>query len=661
MFNRLIRMFDVQIKHHVQQFVKRMEMPSYTFNKKRCTQCLVIVIIVIGAMFLVSNFASLNARWMNVQAAWIENKQPEKAYRLYQQSYDVYPTVGALTGQLHFLITQGRYAEAITRLDMGKKIFYHDDAFQRLLDHLKPFAPTVSLETGVYDRVQTVYVTYEPEIHSKTTSLQTIGNNAVSLSNKVAEPVMVAVRVNDAEVQYFPIDLSTSSGNTKPMMVPLTKNGTYTLEVWSINALSLESEHKRYTYTLRLPQPVLNVEPKGGTYTENKRLTLSIDHAHASDKVAIYYTLDGSDPIKDGHRYTEPFELPYGLTHLKAIAIDASGMESTMIDEQYRIGIPKHGLLFFDGIFASGYAYDYRAYPGKLMLYTKDGQVSVHVATDGMCSSLQEVGDTLYGICQKKIYQLDLKHLTLRPMSDVNVSKLAIVQHILFYVDAATGHLYVTELNQFAPRKILDKKIKALDVDHGQGKLYVSIENEGVYAINALSVFDAPTITVQNIINEAVEAFYVHDPSWNKSFNPERLLRENSSDTDELVYFIQNGTLYRQHHGQKIAVKEKEETHDEENRPWFGTYHVLDTTTSYTGLVAAGNRLYVREKIVIDDTKRGSWTGRIVQKSSRQRYVWYEVRLDTGQIRPTNVRTSLLFVTDAGMIDENGTFYEYEQ
>lgn len=642
----------------------------HLFQKRHIIR-IILLTAVITFMALITMMIDkpfIKAYLLNVQASWVEKVRPEEAYKIYQTSLTQYPTVSALIGLVQILIDESRYEEAMQLLDRGRSMFSKDQAFHSFLQRLKPSSPVLSLKAGVYNQPETIDI-YVPDVlnnHDFHARASLTKNEMLSI-NLLRQDGRIAVRINDGRVQYFPVNAKGIDEQKASASLHFASNGTYVIEVWAENVFSIESDHYTYTYTFEIPQPTLSVEPKSGTYMERQTIQLRLNHVELfSEKThekdwTIYYTLDGSDPIKDGRRYTEPFELPYGLTHLKAIAIDSSGMESTMIDEQYRIGIPKHGLLFFDGIFASGYAYDYRAYPGKLMLYTKDGQVSVHVATDGMCSSLQEVGDTLYGICQKKIYQLDLKHMTLRPMSDVNVSKLAIVQHILFYVDAATGHLYVTDLNQFTPREILDKKIKALDVDHAQGKLYVSIENEGVYAINALSVLDAPTITLENIINEAVEAFYVHDPAWNKAFITQRASSESSSYTEQLVYFIQNGTLYRQHNGQRIAVKEKDQMHNEEKRPWFGTFHVVDTTTSYSGLVAAGNRLFVREKILIHDTKRGSWTGRIVQESSRQRYVWYEIRLDTGQIRPTNVTTSLLFVTDEGIIDENGTFYDYQQ
>lgn len=642
----------------------------HVFQKKHTLRIVVMTAVVAFIIFvmIIIDKSLIKAHLLNVQAAWIEREHPEEAYKIYETSLAQHPTVTALLSLIQILIDEGRYEEVKPWLDRGKAMFSKDQAFRSFIQRLKPPTPELSLKEGVYHRPETIDIYLPDGLTRKDDRARPSILKSDTLSrNALYQDGRIAVRINDGAVQYFPYTLNDFDAWKAPASLQFTHNGRYVLEIWAENVFSIESDHNTYVFTFDIPQPTLVAKPNSGTYMERQTIQLVLEDAEddsgdtLENNWTIYYTVDGSDPIKHGRRYTGSLELPFGLTHLKAIAIDARGMESTVVDEQYRIGIPKHGLLFFDGIFASGYAYDYRAYPGKLTLYTKDRHVSVHVATDGMCSYLQEADDALYGICQKKIYRLDLKQLVLRPVSDVSASKLAIVDSILFYVDASSGHLYATEANQFAPRIILDKKIKALDVDPVRGKVYISVEEEGVYVIDALAVLEASTIKPQTILNEAVEAFYVHDPSWKVTGNAQHGVHERTNDAEQRVYFIQKGTLYREYHGKRITVREREHTHDEEKRPWFGTFHVFDTQTSYDKLVAAGDRLFVRETIVVNDTERGSWTGRIVQASSRQRYVWHEIRLDTGQMRPTNVTTSLLFVTDEGIIDENGAFFPYQQ
>lgn len=54
----------------------------------------------------------------------------------------------------------------------------------------------------------------------------------------------------------------------------------------------------------------------------------------------IYYTLDGSDPIKDGKQYKETIKLKDEVTTVKAVSINAEGIPSVVVSKTYTIKYP---------------------------------------------------------------------------------------------------------------------------------------------------------------------------------------------------------------------------------------------------------------------------------------------------------------------------------
>ena len=70
-----------------------------------------------------------------------------------------------------------------------------------------------------------------------------------------------------------------------------------------------------------------------GVYDEEQLVELQ------SDAGTIYYTLDGSDPTADSIEYTEPIEIPEGVTELKAVCINEKHIPSDIIYRKYTVVI----------------------------------------------------------------------------------------------------------------------------------------------------------------------------------------------------------------------------------------------------------------------------------------------------------------------------------
>lgn len=79
--------------------------------------------------------------------------------------------------------------------------------------------------------------------------------------------------------------------------------------------------------------PSVTVSPVGGTYIGGTTVTLSSSAGTAP--VNIYYTTDGTTPTSASTKYSGSFEISKNGTILKAIAVDANGLTSTIASHTY--------------------------------------------------------------------------------------------------------------------------------------------------------------------------------------------------------------------------------------------------------------------------------------------------------------------------------------
>ncbi|MDS0524841.1 chitobiase/beta-hexosaminidase C-terminal domain-containing protein [Clostridium sp. SHJSY1] len=85
--------------------------------------------------------------------------------------------------------------------------------------------------------------------------------------------------------------------------------------------------------SIKLNKPIASVS--GGSYTTNQVVALS----DTTEKVSIYYTTDGSTPTTSSNIYTSPITIN-STTTLKAIAVDANGNVSEVLENTYVINNP---------------------------------------------------------------------------------------------------------------------------------------------------------------------------------------------------------------------------------------------------------------------------------------------------------------------------------
>lgn len=81
-------------------------------------------------------------------------------------------------------------------------------------------------------------------------------------------------------------------------------------------------------------KPTFSLDDKE-TFDDVQQLTLE-----ASQKTAIYYTTDGTEPTTSSIKYTEPIQIGEGETNIKAIAVNQKGVPSLAESKKYVVEFP---------------------------------------------------------------------------------------------------------------------------------------------------------------------------------------------------------------------------------------------------------------------------------------------------------------------------------
>ena len=107
------------------------------------------------------------------------------------------------------------------------------------------------------------------------------------------------------------------------------------MKAFFVNMYGISSDivTKNYYISLSEPEePVVSLE--SGTY--DKPQFIEIYH---NDDTKIFYTLDGSIPNSKSNRYTEPIEMPYGVSNFSIVAINEDGLASPIVKRTYQLYI----------------------------------------------------------------------------------------------------------------------------------------------------------------------------------------------------------------------------------------------------------------------------------------------------------------------------------
>lgn len=110
---------------------------------------------------------------------------------------------------------------------------------------------------------------------------------------------------------------------------------------WKVRAVTVHegliSKEQTQTYIINKPAPDMpKTNVSSGTYSSVREVSLRA----GSDAVAIYYTMDGTTPTVESKKYEGPITLRIGKTVLRAIAVNAEGKVSNVMEVEYKCDGP---------------------------------------------------------------------------------------------------------------------------------------------------------------------------------------------------------------------------------------------------------------------------------------------------------------------------------
>ncbi len=150
------------------------------------------------------------------------------------------------------------------------------------------------------------------------------------------ELISISLKGNTTGFVYYTLDGTAPSENSNVYETPiLLESGEYTIKAMFVNmyGIASEVETQHFYISLSAPDsPVIN--PDSGTYAQPFLIEAYHDYS-----TKVYYTTDGSIPDQNSKRYTDPIEMPYGISNFSFIAIDESGLGSEVVNRTYHLEI----------------------------------------------------------------------------------------------------------------------------------------------------------------------------------------------------------------------------------------------------------------------------------------------------------------------------------
>lgn len=150
------------------------------------------------------------------------------------------------------------------------------------------------------------------------------------------ELISITMKGNTKGFVYYTLDGSTPTKNSMVYESPiLLESGDYVIKALFVNMYGIESDviTKTYYINLLMPdEPDINLD--SGSYNEPQM----IEVFHAND-TKIFYTMDGTTPTEKSMRYTEPLEMPFGVSNFAIVAINESGVHSNVVKRTYQMSI----------------------------------------------------------------------------------------------------------------------------------------------------------------------------------------------------------------------------------------------------------------------------------------------------------------------------------
>ncbi len=203
--------------------------------------------------------------------------------------------------------------------------------------------------------------------YNKYAALEPIFNKEQGIYDEL---ISITLKGNTEGFVYYTLDGSQPTQNSMVYESPiLLESGDYVIKALFVNMYGIQSDVAVKTYYINLSvpdEPDINLE--SGNYTTPQKI--EIFHA---DDTKIFYTTDGTTPTEKSLRYTEPLEMPFGVSNFAIVAINEAGVHSNVVKRTFQLSVqgnftPTLALqVLYNNLWASGVLLDLEGHvSGKL-------------------------------------------------------------------------------------------------------------------------------------------------------------------------------------------------------------------------------------------------------------------------------------------------------
>lgn len=219
------------------------------------------------------------------------------------------------------------------------------------------------------------------------------------------EMLSITMKGNTEGFVYYTMDGTTPTRNSLVYETPIIlESGDYTIKAFFVNMYGVESNIVTKTYYISLSEPKEPVvNPESGTYKQPQLIEIYHD-----EDTKIFYTIDGTTPTIKSTRYTEPIEMPYGVSNFSIIAINGDGLTSPIVKRTYQLSIeanftPELAIqVLINNLWANGELFDLEGHvPNKLGVNTYEVQTAVkmndavyYIVHEEYTDTMGEIHDT---------------------------------------------------------------------------------------------------------------------------------------------------------------------------------------------------------------------------------------------------------------------------
>lgn len=651
-------------------------------HKKVTAAVGVTVAVLLAAILAIAFVPACKARYLNLQGNWLLSSDPAKAKEYFNRSKDLHENPGAEVGMIRCCISEENYDMAAILLSQATARYGDAGGLGKLKAEYAPGIPAANVESGTYDSVQRIqleirkpgkvpeYIMYslngsEPKRYTEDTEivlnqrqeyqLDTWAESFLYLDGAhqsykynmdlILPKTVVAdlepgtyttwqkVKLESPEGYdvYYTTDGTDPGEDAKKYQDPIDlPDGVTEIKAVTYDPQGVASEVFCAEYKMDFPVPkdvVISLE--GGEYHETQTVELS---AETGDK--IYYTLDGTIPSEQSFMYENPINIDFGITQLKALAMNEYGKKSSVASSVYEIAYDKYG----PGLsrFLSTPEGEFAVKETTIVKYTKDMKENTTLVDNVSATNLRKAGDKLFYRegSDSSVHAIDLSQENSdQKIGNAAVRSFELAHDSIYFTGKDDGYLYRMDMGGGDLTKVYDRNVSYMQ--NVGGILYFASEG---------------TIKYMNTLGGEISDM-PGSPSGIRYF----CLGE-----DGTLCYVLNGKLHVRRGETDTVVMEDSEDTWSTNATLFreGEDHTVTDNLQDHTMVVCNNTLYIRSDHWTHVNYISGWTHTVTSSDSDTEARWYKVDLQQAKATRVSNNTTSLYVTDRMILDGSFNYTE---